>query len=717
MIENLVSELPEVYQPIYGHAELSIPISRPCVDRLEPITLVYDTLQRLLGRPLKVLDLGCAQGFFSLNLAERGAIVHGVDFLPQNIAVCSALAQEYPSLQVSFATGRVEDVIGGLKPRQYDLVLGLSVFHHVIHENGVDAVKELLEHASMQSGALLVELASREETLYWAPAQPADPRTLLDPIAFVYELARHGTHLGPIARPLFLASSRYWILEDHAARFDSWSLDPHVLAEGTHHASRRYFFSTDCVLKHYRFDHPRGEHNKTEFAREVSFLQNPPPGFPVPALLAMRERQRDAWVVMERLPGRLLIDLLRHGSTVDKRGILLATLAQLAVLESAGLYHDDVRTWNVLVAEDGNAHLIDFGSISSRAQDCAWPRNPFLAFFIFVREVVTGRVDQTDSLRIVSISPYGLPHSYRQWATSLWKRPMNEWSFQLMYETLLEAATEGEEQPILDANSAWMKAIEEAVQELKEFSNHVRQQAEAQAQQAGGKAQQAEAKAQQAEAKAQQAEAKAQQAEAQAQQAGAKAQQAEAQAQQAGAKAQQAEVKAQQVEVKAQQANAESQHALAQLNAIYGSTSWRITAPMRASRTILSGSLPIFARATRITRTSIAKVPSARRVYHLTKNPVGHGIRYVARRPRLKRTLRVIIRWFPSFERWVIERRAAQVRADFSRTWSEKELGSARQQTTDTTPAFAPDLHTAQRNVDEILGRILAELYPLKGDQ
>jgi O-antigen chain-terminating bifunctional methyltransferase/kinase len=68
-------------------------------------------LQRLLGRPLKVLDLGCAQAYFTLNLAERGAIVHGVDFLDRNIAVCNALARENPALQVSFETGRVEEAI------------------------------------------------------------------------------------------------------------------------------------------------------------------------------------------------------------------------------------------------------------------------------------------------------------------------------------------------------------------------------------------------------------------------------------------------------------------------------------------------------------------------------------------------------------------------------------------------------------------------------
>lgn len=64
-------------------------------------------------------------------------------------------------------------------------------------------------------------------------------------------------------------------------------------------------------------------------------------------------------------------------------------------------------------------------------------------------------------------------------------------------------------------------------------------------------------------------------------QAEAKAQQAEVKAQQAEAKAQQAEAKAQQAEAKAQQAQNNSQQYLTELNAVYVSKSWRLTAPLR----------------------------------------------------------------------------------------------------------------------------------------
>jgi FkbM family methyltransferase len=91
-------------------------------------------------------------------------------------------------------------------------------------------------------------------------------------------------------------------------------------------------------------------------------------------------------------------------------------------------------------------------------------------------------------------------------------------------------------------------------------------------------------------------ELRAQQAEAKAQQAEAKAQQAEAKAQQAEAKAQQAETKAQQAETKAQQAEAASIERFAQLQAVYASTSWRLTKPIRAFKRILGGDFSILGR-------------------------------------------------------------------------------------------------------------------------
>lgn len=474
-LPQLVSDLPEIYQPVYGHPELSTNVSRQCADRRERINQVHDALQGFLGRPLRVLDLGCAQGFFSLSLAERGAIVHGVDYLDKNITVCEALAAEHPSFKVNFEVDRIENVINHLEIDQYDLLLGLSVFHHLVHEHGMTKVRELLDRAAACSDALVVEFALRDEPLYWAPAQPQDSRTLLRGCAFVHELARHNTHLAPIPRPLYFASNRFWVLNGVAGKFDSWAIEPHALAQGTHQDSRRYYFSAEYVVKLFRFDHPRGPRNKGELSGEADFLANPPVGFLAPTCLTSGTNDTEGWLVVQRISGKSLLDVLLERTKIDHVAILRAILEQLSILEAAGLYHDDVRTWNVLLNEQGMAFLIDYGSISPKAQDCAWPENPFLAFFIFVRELTGGIIEHPDPLRTVSISPYNLPPPYRAWAAYLWKLPLREWSFKLMHDLLDRLPDLDQSESLVRPEDAWAKAIENALQIQSQAIRHQRQ--------------------------------------------------------------------------------------------------------------------------------------------------------------------------------------------------------------------------------------------------
>lgn len=495
-ISRLVSDLPETYQPIYGRPELSNQASRPCHDRLESVLQVYSALQQQLGRPLKVLDLGCAQGFFSLSLAELGATVQGIDYLSTNVAVCNALAQESPHLKASFETCRIEQVLMRLEPDQYDLVLGLSVFHHIVHESGTDAVKNLLGHAASVSSILIVELALCEEPLYWSKAQPRDPRALLEPVAFVHEVARHSTHLSSIARPMYVASNRYWAFSGLAGRFDEWAEEPHALAQGFHKGTRRYFFGMNAFVKTYRFDRESGDYNKTEFVREREFLEKPPPGFSVPACLIAGENSAEGWIVTERLHGELLLDVLREGAAFDQRGVLLSVLAQLTVLEAAGLCHDDVRTWNILVTNEGTGVLIDFGSISAQAPETSPRIDSLLSFLILVRETTTGVVDDPTPPRIASISPYGLPQPFQDWAVALWQRPLPEWTFKLMNETLLQMYTDVSERVLPQPAEPWIQVIKDVARarelHVKDLETRT-QQAETQAHQAEARARTIEA--------------------------------------------------------------------------------------------------------------------------------------------------------------------------------------------------------------------------------
>jgi len=438
-LESLVEDLPEVYQPIYGHPELSGRSSRPCDDRLIHIKQLYHSMEAQLNRPLNVLDLGCAQGFFSCNLAKLGARVLGVDFLAANIAVCECLAAEYSALNLSFINGNIETILTQIIPGQYDIVLGLSVFHHLIYENGIIDVQQLITTLASKINIGIFEFALVDEPLYWGASQPTNPKELLEGFAFVHELSRCHTHLSEITRPLYAASNRYWFLNGQIGIFTHWQKKSHKFCGNSHENTRRYFFSEELVAKLFDLENPRRRTiNLQEIDHEKAFLLTSTPEYTNPRLQLYGQHENEAWLVREQLSGELLLDIILNSKPYDAKAVLQEILSQLVALEAVGLYHNDTRTWNTLISHEGSACLIDYGSISKDKRDCAYPHNIFLAFLTFSFEVITAQIKYPIPLRTIAISPYRFDQPYRSWVMAFWSYPISQWNFKLMHQLFVQ---------------------------------------------------------------------------------------------------------------------------------------------------------------------------------------------------------------------------------------------------------------------------------------
>ncbi|WP_369790605.1 methyltransferase domain-containing protein [Rouxiella sp. WC2420] len=472
-IKELVDLLPEVYQTIYGHPDLSQVVSRECFDRLTEINIVYSALEDKLGRPLRVLDLGCAQGFFCLSLAERGATVLGIDFLEANINLCNALAEENSHLNVKFSQGRIEEVITQLENDEYDLVTGLSVFHHIVHQNGLETVKEWIGHMAEKVAVMIFELAINSEPLYWAASLPDKTKDLISKCAFVHELGLYPTHLSEIERPLYVASNYYWIFGDKLERFSSSKSEPHAFADNVHKGTRKYFFSDDYVVKLFDTSTELKDRNSKELKREIEFLSSPPQGFNTPKLITHGHTQNESWLVMELLPGDLLLDAINNDHSYNSEKVLLSILEQLIVLEENQLYHDDIRTWNILLQENDVARIIDYGSITNEKKDCLWPYNIYLSFLILLSEVVSKIQNDVNPLRNVSISTFNLPSPYNLYLRALWDVPAEEWSFKKIYDCISNHDLSYGQLEASSMTSVWMNAIEEGLQSSIDYAKYI----------------------------------------------------------------------------------------------------------------------------------------------------------------------------------------------------------------------------------------------------
>ena len=85
-----------------------------------------------------VLDVGCAEGLLSIELAKRGARVHGVEVVPQHVEVgrrlaSAALPHNEDGLNPEDKRGRVwlevADANDWIPERDFDIVIMLAVLH------------------------------------------------------------------------------------------------------------------------------------------------------------------------------------------------------------------------------------------------------------------------------------------------------------------------------------------------------------------------------------------------------------------------------------------------------------------------------------------------------------------------------------------------------------------------------------------------------------
>jgi tRNA (mo5U34)-methyltransferase len=94
--------------------------------------LINGTVARLLGERIAdttVLDIGCNSGFFSFDIASRGAKhVDGFDLRAQNVAQAQFLGEFYGVPKARFVAADVDEFSPG---EQWDVVLNLGVLYHM----------------------------------------------------------------------------------------------------------------------------------------------------------------------------------------------------------------------------------------------------------------------------------------------------------------------------------------------------------------------------------------------------------------------------------------------------------------------------------------------------------------------------------------------------------------------------------------------------------
>ena len=429
-LENLVSELNEMYHPIFGHPELSHGARRGSETRLEKIVQVYRALADLHGRPLKVLDLGCALGYFSFNLAQLGADVTAIDSDPICVGVCREISKENPHLSVSVMQKAVENSIELLQSGDFDLVLGLSIFHHITFSSGFKNAHTIVQELIGENSVLLCELAEKSEPVYWAECLPESPLAFLEPASFVVEIDRFHNHLSSETRGLWVASNRIWVLGSRAGFFDTVTDQSHPFVGNFHRGTRKYFFGPDTIVKKYSLGSGLDEFNLREASREVEVLTTAPPAVSFPSLIFGAKMGDSFWVVESRLDGFPLLEGAGFKLEVEPKQLVQGLLDELIALEKAGFYHADIRSWNILISAEGKVRIVDFGSIHPKSEKDGSPAFAIFRFMAVALEVLRGEPFGRTLNPPLILNPDSFPEDMRSWITHVLECDANTLSFE-----------------------------------------------------------------------------------------------------------------------------------------------------------------------------------------------------------------------------------------------------------------------------------------------
>jgi O-antigen chain-terminating methyltransferase len=354
----LHASMPEPRQPAWGLGAGSGAARRVHDERVATLLPLLEALPH--DGVLRILDVDCAQGYFTLAVAQalathgRAVEIVGVDRDARNIEFCEALAA-YHGLPVRFVRATCDaEFLERKEDANWDaaLVLGVSPDTADVEAKESTASLALLRQ---HSRIILGEIPEGSRLPWSGDCRPAAQ-------GFFRRLARFEAAPGGTARCVYACSDHLawvggqWFAFEHAIDRSHAGVPESFVGQ------RRFFIGARAVVKAFRGDGRHGAFNRAELAAEaraLEALQGEPDRYP--SVLAQADDGDVVWLARDCLPGELLSERMLSGG-IDRDAAARGLLRELAHLESRGFYHADLRCWNVLLDGD-DIRLIDFGAL------------------------------------------------------------------------------------------------------------------------------------------------------------------------------------------------------------------------------------------------------------------------------------------------------------------------------------------------------------------
>lgn len=319
---------------------------RPCVDRADTLYQVI----RPWGQGGRIVDIGCHLGYFSHFFADRGFVVSGVDDHSAHISVCkllSRMSQKKTQFRRQFFS---LEWIQRICADDYDIGFLFEKLDEVLLEKGVSVASSLLEALLEKIPILCVELTLSDEK----PAQ------LIAGLAKRTDLSIEKMGLFPSQRSvywrqLFLIKKNTLFLCDAAQTIHEWKFTAYV---GAGYYGRHYYDVGHGFVKKYFF--PQKNNKKHQVLEEIKNYNRLSENHFFPKLLSYHMQKNSIEMLFTKLPGKNVQEQLVKGDWLAKDEIIMDVIQGLKFLFECGLFHNDIRLWNMI--HDGRrTYLFDLG--------------------------------------------------------------------------------------------------------------------------------------------------------------------------------------------------------------------------------------------------------------------------------------------------------------------------------------------------------------------
>jgi hypothetical protein len=327
---------------------------------LELIINVIADMENVLGRKLRILEIGASQGFFTLALSKMGHLVTSIEWERENYKFMKLLQETHHELGTANIQFLEVEELYSISEEKFDLALVVGTLDHVYRCLNIDKQAVFSDFIRTNSRAAIWEIPVFEQNAHWNWSLPENKFDLLERYSYLKELTWLRSHCRGAFRPLIFGSDELIFSNNQLKQFKSEDIFQKHQYVDNNTLLRKTFKVENSIIK--TEIHPQNMADSSEIFLESKFLiswsQKSDFELSFPRIIKLEKGVFISQFERDSIPGRRLDEAI---SSSNAHQILERFLSLASKLAKSGVFPNDLRPWNILW-DERDCHLIDFSS-------------------------------------------------------------------------------------------------------------------------------------------------------------------------------------------------------------------------------------------------------------------------------------------------------------------------------------------------------------------